>query len=443
MKLTIFQADKGDCILLESKDGKRILCDGGMSRAMKATTAQELAKLRKANKVIDFAYVSHIDQDHIAGVLELLQNEVAWRAFDHQKKLKNKKAKAPEVPRPPEIGGIWHNSFRAQLKGTGKKTTNKLEAIEGLLAAAGPALLATRLPRLEAYGEELYGIATSIPEAIKVSRLASPEILGIPINVIPGGGGEAKLLKVQPGQKAFGVGGLSLTIIGPTQKELNSLQKGWNTWVVGHEKEIKAIEAEMQRKINSLGTAQAGGPLQLDWNGIPDFEHVTAPNIASLMFMVQEGSKTLLLTGDAHHDFILRGLETTGFLNGKGLHLDVLKVQHHGSEHNMDKNFAAQVSADHYIFSGNGENTNPEISVVEMVFNSRLGSDSKLLAKAPAAAGRPFKLWFSSSEKNGPVNLKGEAHMRAVQKRVAKLVKQSGGRMTAEFNTGNFLTLTV
>jgi hypothetical protein len=32
----------------------------------------------------------------------------------------------------------------------------------------------------------------------------------------------------------------------------------------------------------------------------------------------------------------------------------ILKVQHHGSENNMDDALAERVSADHYVFCGNG-----------------------------------------------------------------------------------------
>ena len=132
MKLDIFQSDKGDCILLESKNGRRILCDGGMSSSMSEHVAPILGKLRKANKKIDFAYVSHIDQDHISGVLRLLQDELDWRVFEHQKKTKNKKVKPPKAPRPPKIGGIWHNSFGSQF------SNKKLKPVEDLLAAAVP-----------------------------------------------------------------------------------------------------------------------------------------------------------------------------------------------------------------------------------------------------------------------------------------------------------------
>src|SRR5262245_26863080 len=283
MKLDIFQSDKGDCILLESQDGKRILCDGGMARSMEPHVAPVLAKLRKAKKKIDFAYVSHIDQDHISGTLKLLQDELAWRIFEHQKKAGNKRAKQPNVPRPPEIGGIWHNSFGSQLK-------KRAGPIEDMIAAAVPALLATRVPKLQDVGEDLYDIATSIPEAIKVSRLASQEILGIPLNKVPGVAGTAKLLMVRPGQRPFKVGKLTFTIVGPTGRELTLLRKGWSNWLDKNKETVEKIDAQLKKKISAFGASLATAePISLrDWNGIPDHEGVTAPNIASLMFMVEE-----------------------------------------------------------------------------------------------------------------------------------------------------------
>ena len=63
----------------------------------------------------------------------------------------------------------------------------------------------------------------------------------------------------------------------------------------------------------------------------------------------------MLLTGDGHFADILKGLEHNGLLKeGKGLHVDVLKVQHHGSEHNFKREFAKRITADHYVICGNG-----------------------------------------------------------------------------------------
>ena len=435
MKLDIFQSNKGDCILLESKDGRRILCDGGLGNSMSEYVAPILGKLRKANKKIDFAYVSHIDLDHISGVLRLLQDELDWRIFEYQKKKGNKKVKPPKAPRPPKIGGIWHNSFGSQLP-------KRLKPVEDLLAEAVPALLATRVEDLQVAAEELYDIATAIPEAIKVSRLASPEILKIPLNKAPGLANAGKLMMVRPGQSSFKVGKLKLTIVGPTQKELTTLRKGWRTWLKANDDTVKAIDEQLKKKISKFGTAAAGDSIGLrDWNGIPDFRGVTAPNIASLMFMVEEDGKTLLLTGDSQQDIIIDNLTATGFLGASGLHVDVLKVPHHGSENNTSERSAALISADHYVFCGNGEHTNPDPAAVNRIIESRLSSDPKLRAKSPKAANRPFKFWFSSSSELGTVNKTGRDHMREVEKIVAKAVKTSKGRMKAVFNDGDFLTL--
>jgi hypothetical protein len=432
MKLKIFQSEKGDCLLLEGAKGGRILCDGGMAGSMRKVVRTELAKLRKKKQAIDAAYVSHIDQDHISGVLALLEDELEWRVFDHHKKNRHAGFKPPKVPRPPEIKALWHNGFSAQLRGAAKP-------VEDLLAAAAPALIATREPKLMNVGEELYDIATSIPEAIKVSRLAAPKMLGIPLNKIPGVAGPAKLLMVRSTNKPFRIGSMKLTIVGPTNKELASLREGWNNWLKENDEAVRKIDKELKKRMAEFSTSlSAGVPIDLrDWNGIPDFKGVTAPNIASLMFMVEEDGKRLLLTGDSQQDFILAGLKTTGFLANGHLHLDVHKVQHHGSEHNLDEDFVRQVSADDYVFCGNGQSQNPDLGVIERVFESRLGAPSKR-ALAPQAAGRKFTMWFST-EGDG----KADPHMRKVKTLVQRLVKSSKGKMAAKFNTGASITLTI
>lgn len=432
MKLRIFQSEKGDCLLLEGATGGRILCDGGMAASMRRVVRAELAKLRKKKKVIDAAYVSHIDQDHISGVLALLEDELEWRIFDHHKKNGHAGFKSPKVPRPPEIKTIWHNAFSAQLGGASGP-------VQDLLAAAAPALIATREPKLMDVGEHLYDIATSIPEAIKVSRLAGPKMLGIPLNKIPGVAGPAKLLMVRPKNKAFKIGSMKLTIVGPTKYELERLREGWNTWLKTNGDTVSKIDKELKKRMDEFSAAlTVPAPIDLrDWNGIPDHKGVTAPNIASLMLMVEENGKRLLLTGDSQQDFILAGLKKTGFLANGHLHLDVHKIQHHGSEHNVDEDFVRQVSADHYVFCGNGQHENPDLRVIQMVFDSRLGPPAKR-ALAPQAAGRKFTMWFST-EGDG----KADPHMGKVKKLVQKMVKSSGGKMAARFNTGTSITLTI
>ena len=47
--------------------------------------------------------VSHIDDDHITGILRLVEDEVEWRAFEFAQTIDADTAE-PRVARPPEIG---------------------------------------------------------------------------------------------------------------------------------------------------------------------------------------------------------------------------------------------------------------------------------------------------------------------------------------------------
>lgn len=435
MKLHIFQSDKGDCLLLEGADGTRVLCDGGMSSSMKKHVRAELAKLRDNGVELAAVYVSHIDQDHISGVLQLLEDELAWRLFEHHRDIPGgTPIPQPKVPRPPKIHGIWHNAFRDQV---GKKAID----IEDVLAAASPPLLASAVPELVELGEELQQIAVSIPEAIKVSRFASPKLLNIPVNKLPGVDGEPKLLMHRDGQAPFMMGSMRFTIVGPTRDELELLKKGWTNFLksIQGKEQVKRLRAEIKRKVDAFGTESFDLG---SWNGIPDFKGVTVPNIASLMFMVEEDGKRILLTGDSQQDIILKALGLAGFLAEGHLHVDVLKVQHHASEHNVDENFCKHVSADHYVFCGNGSDGNPEQSAIRHFFESRVGPAAKRTL-APTAEGKNFKFWFSTtSGMQQPESLPKQT-FEGVEELVADLVTRSGGRLSAAFNTGPSITLDV
>jgi hypothetical protein len=96
--------------------------------------------------------------------------------------------------------------------------------------------------------------------------------------------------------------------------------------------------------------------------------------------------------------------------------VDVLKVQHHGSEHNMTPEFAEKITADNYVFCGNGFSGNPEPAVIDVIFNAR---------DAGAGPKRKFKFWFNSSkgsEKKIPDRSK---HMASVERQVDKLSQKN------------------
>ena len=431
MKIRVYQSSKGDCLLIEGSSGGRVLCDGGMSSSMRAHVRESLSRL----DAIDAIYVSHIDQDHISGVLALLEDMLAWKVFRHHRARGDVGVRTPTVPEPPAVGGIWHNAFHHLV-------TRNRGAIEDLLAAAAPALHGTGSAEMAEAGDEMENIANSIPEAMEVSALIEPELLNIPLNRPPGRPGGGELLLIEEPNDPFQIGSMSFRLIGPTKTQLRRLRKGWDNWLRENRDRVAEIRREIARRVSEFASGSLHEtPFDLgDWNGVPNFEDVTVPNTASLMFLVEDTGRRLLLTGDSHHDLILEGLEQTGNLSSGHIHVEVLKVQHHGSEHNVDRNFCRRVSADHYIFCGDGSSGNPEREALEMFYESRMGTDANR-ALAPEAAGRRFHFWFSTTAAHQPRGSRARRSFEETERIVDELRERANGQLEVHFNQQDFVDL--
>ncbi|TIU98165.1 MAG: MBL fold metallo-hydrolase, partial [Mesorhizobium sp.] len=114
MKITLLPSDKGDCLLIEA-GSVTILADGGMPGSYASEVRGYLGKWAEdTGKQLDLVYVSHVDQDHIAGVLQLLEDTVQWRVFDH-KHANGQSSGKPPFRRPPRVKRIWHNAFKLMV----------------------------------------------------------------------------------------------------------------------------------------------------------------------------------------------------------------------------------------------------------------------------------------------------------------------------------------
>jgi hypothetical protein len=378
--------------------------------------------------------VSHIDRDHIGGVLRMLDDEVLWRVHDHKKKDRknNPGLKPPRPPRPPVISAIWHNSFHDQA---GKNAA----PIEAALAASAPVLSGALLEELRKAGQEQAGLMSSILDALRVSRRIGAKQLGIPLNALTRAqaGKKNKLLLARAGQPPVTLGQFTITILGPTAAHMAKLRDDWNTFV-DDAKNAKALADVRTRALadeKNLGAGALGqlmDVLRLQAEALGDPKRVTPPNLASLTLLVEENGTSILLTADARWDQVIEGLEKVGRLQpGKSMKIDVVKVPHHGSEHNVgETDLLDRVVGTDYVFCGNGHSGNPEIEVVEAMVKHRL--------KAPGK----FKFWFNSSEA-ALIDEQDQdlpKHMADVERTVKRLARNSGGRMTFKFlETGSSL----
>jgi beta-lactamase superfamily II metal-dependent hydrolase len=382
VKLTVFRSGDGDCLLLTSGDGHHALIDGGRRGTYREHTEPTLAAMSVAGTPLDMVVVSHIDADHISGILELLHAVAAWEVFDFQtSEAGNTTLREPAERRPPRIGKLWHNAWRAQVGELAGPIESLASTVDVALALA---TIEPPTPDAARMVDAMRELAVSIPDGIELLRLVE-EDTPIPRNDPFEG---LVLLKRQPHIEPLGT--TSLTVLGPAKKHLKKLRDEWRVWL-----EKTGVEQAVEQAVTDpLAGEGAGDQLVQTLSSAAaiiaetDPEKVTPPNRASILLLAEEGAQTCLLTGDAAEEEIIDGLKAAGRLQGGRFRCNVLKVQHHGSENNVSKSFAEQVIADHYVFCGDGAHGNPSPSVVKTIVETRADADPD-----------PFTLWFNCSAK--------------------------------------------
>lgn len=453
MKLTVFQSNDGDCLMVTGKDGKMVLADGGRRASYSALVAAELEKLKPKEKSFEAVYISHIDADHVEGIEQMLGDLIEWGRFDFQKsQAGGANIAPPKVPRPIRPKKFWHNSFHDQVDKNAGEITDMLAASSAILSS----LPLSASAEMRIVAAEHSNLATSMKQAFNISSRIRKNLLNIKLNPDFG----AKLMALsKTGPKSIAVGKMTWHIIGPGTDQLKRLREDWDKWLNKDEgaKAVKEVTEKAAKDQSGIGNSTTEVPRLIAQRSLEatllaktfinnEFamaakaagrDGVTVPNLASLMFLVEEGAgasrKTLLMTGDGHWLDIVDGLEQQKLFDANGnLHVNVLKVQHHGAAGNMKPEFLKKVTADHYVFCGiSNVHTNPEKQVVEQVLDSRLVAEMK---GTHAKVNNKFKLWFSGSSNNPDIDEDDRKYIKMIEDTVA--ARAVPARFSAVFHAG-------
>lgn len=411
MKIKAFHAGDGDCLLLSAtnqRTGKdyNVLVDGGRKGQFREHARDEIYKLDQ----LDLVYVSHIDDDHISGTLVLVDDIVRWRV--HERRLDTKKrTRKPRFPRPPKIKEIWHNSL-FELVGEDLEPE-----IPGALATTTRLLLA-RSPTRNVWndlGLRMDNLAAGERSSMELSRRISDRQLKIPRNR------PRHTTMVEGRYRQNRIGPFTVSVLGPTEDAVEDLRAEWREWLTKNKKAMRDLQAKMledEEEMGTLASTAVANPLLESALGEGS---ITEPNLASLTLRVTADGKTLLLTGDGSSEDVLKGLEANRRVGvGKPIHFDALKVQHHGALANVTEEFVRRVTADHYIFCGNGAHHNPEAEVVERMALARLGTEDD----DPIGPPQPFKFWFTSSSETPDLTDPRVKHMGEIEMLVKHIASQ-------------------
>ena len=350
--LEVLKARQGDCLLMHfgsNNEPGLVLIDGGPRKVYQPFLKPRLKEIKKNRQLtdlqplpVDLLMVSHVDGDHILGILDLMKEETTANS-SHQPTLLN-------------IMGLWHNSFDDIIGHPAGDLTAVMKHQFGPAAVSGGGDLPEEARRQV---EE----ACSVPPEAVASSLKVLASIGDGLNLIndakklsiarnPYFGG--KLIQASQDDKPKPIAkGLQFTVAGPMAPELEAL----------HKEHLKWLEKHKDKPITQALAA---------------YVDMTPSNLSSIVVLAEFGGKRMLLTGDARGDKILQGLQFTGLLDpgqDSTITVDLLKVPHHGSARNLDLDFFKRIITRHYIFSANGKDGNPDRETMEMLWNARGEAD--------------------------------------------------------------------
>jgi beta-lactamase superfamily II metal-dependent hydrolase len=359
--LEALEAAEGDALLLHygSRQKPRlIVIDGGPKDIYKKSLAPRLAQIRQARgggvMEVRMVMVSHIDGDHITGILDLTRD--LRKTQDGNEEL------------PYDILTLWHNSFDDIVAKLNAEIQEHVVRVKHTDLGADAAAIAADVPQGRTLRFDANALSLNLNSGFEDLVIFETKASGK--NTV-----DANTMNI--GEK------LSFLILGPRRAEIDALEDKWATDVG----KLLSKKSAVKKKVVKKKAKNAGGASIADVDALAEkvllpaeFDAIAAafvdksiPNLSSIVVLASLHGKTMLLTGDARGDLILDSLEDCGLLpkDGGTMHVDLLKMPHHGSDRNMKQVFLERVTADHYVFSADGKNGNPDVATFQMLFAAR------------------------------------------------------------------------
>lgn len=296
MKIKFLQAGNGDSFLisfLENDNPRNILIDGGIEQTYYSSSTNvngelylEIDSIRQRSESIDLLILSHIDNDHICGLLK-------WFELDNN---------AHEL-----VKNVWFNS--------GKLIATYLNEPENEDLRVG----------LKIFSDS----QTGVHEAIEYENYLIEKDIWDDKIIIQG----------QELEKC----GVKIQILSPNEAQLKRLLKVY--------------------KEKTADPAYTAGK-EKDWDkNLKDFieeenrsdfkfnQDTSVKNGSSISFILTLNDKRFLFLADSHPKDLVKQLKTLGFSKDKPLEVEVMKVSHHGSKANTNKEILEIVKTDNYVIS--------------------------------------------------------------------------------------------
>jgi hypothetical protein len=357
-KIEMLPAFEGDAIWIEYKKSgrplRRVLIDGGPIEAY-SSLENKLKELPDGDKRVELVVITHIDTDHIEGVMRTLATN------------RNNWLLEPE--------DIWFNGWK------------HLDTDKILGGREGDFLSAILLHRNPAPWNKAF-----MGKSVVIST------------------DEPVIKTLQDGMK--------ITILAPYPEDLQALSVKWKTDIESFNLSAGDMDKAWEQLIDPAKYKKLKGVLGGGISTEEKLKKQLSvdesiSNRSSIAFLSEFEGKSCLFLGDAHKDVICKSIRKLIPPGKSKLKVDAVKVSHHGSRGNISIEFLKLIDAKHFLFSSSGKkHKHPHKPTIEAVIqcsnnpNLWFNYQSKytmLWEKAPAGVKNKFKSFYPKKGKQGIV----------------------------------------
>ncbi len=290
-------AENGDCLLIEYGDaGKssRVLVDCGARSAVGAVADWITSNKAPGGHEFELFVLTHIDADHIDGVLTLFDAP----GFDAR------------------FADIWFNGWH--------QVSRFLSVKQG-----------------EAFSKLLEDPRRGLPW----NRAFSAEGGRHPVPIVMPAGAPPPTITLP--------GGLQLTLLSPGPDQLNRLAKKWREVLL----ELEPKKAMLGRRGPPQPVTDFAAFSLEKLAGAPVKKDTSVANGSSIALLAEFGGRAVLLTGDAYAEVLvdsIKALQLARGREGQRLRLDALKLSHHGSANATTIELLSMLDCSNFLVSTNG-----------------------------------------------------------------------------------------
>ena len=337
VEIRSYPAKNGDAFLLKATDSTfAMLVDGGYADTFQQYIKADLKSLAASGRVLSVVVATHVDADHISGLLSFFRS--------------NGRADAPAII---PVREVLHNSLRslaAPPRSPTSLTSEDLTLLREIRRRGYPPPI---LPT-DSIQEISARQGSSLAEFLRAGGYRWNTRDG----TLAASGDKLNALRLP---------NVRLGILGPSRLRLDALKKWWISGIrrFGVTGSLEGLDDVFEflcaHEVADPGVhALASSDGELADVYFPD-DSIT--NGSSISFLLEIGGLRLLFLGDAWAEDIVTALKNDG-----PTVFDAIKIAHHGSARNTSPELLGLVDSPHFFIPTNGEGyQHPDFAVLKAI----------------------------------------------------------------------------